>query len=216
MQVATEADHDRDVRRLLANPHALDPDPQAVADPVRDEAMIGWNRELRMFTIPFFMAGYNTRIVRRGHAVAGFPWGRDFRYREVMSTPASPRGLAMAVGFTGGLAALAFAMKRPLLRNQLAKRAPQPGEGPTPKQRARGHWKVRFVGSRDGMTVRYEAGDRADPGYGSTAKMLGESALCLALDPLQTPGGLLTPSVAMGQALLDRLRRAGLTFEAAG
>jgi short subunit dehydrogenase-like uncharacterized protein len=216
MQIATEADHDREVRKLLANPHALDPDPGAIRDPVRDEAGIRWNRDLRMFTIPFFMAGHNTRIVRRGHALAGFPWGRDFRYREVMSTPGSPRGLAMAVGFTGGLAALAFAMKRPWLRDQLAKRAPQPGEGPTPEQRARGHWKVRFVGRRDNLMVRYEAADRADPGYGSTAKMLGESALCLARDPLQSAGGVLTPSVAMGQHLLDRLRRAGLTFEAAG
>ena len=61
----------------------------------------------------------------------------------------------------------------------------------------------------------YTAADRADPGYGSTAKMLGESALCLALDPLGPPG-ISTPSVAMGQRLLDRLRRTGLTFEAAG
>ncbi|MBX3154631.1 MAG: saccharopine dehydrogenase NADP-binding domain-containing protein [Deltaproteobacteria bacterium] len=216
LQTATEADHDREVRRLLANPHALDPDPDAIPDPVRDEAAIGWNRDLKMFTIPFFMAGFNTRIVRRGHALAGFPWGRDFRYREVMSTPASARGLAMAVGFTGGMAALAFAVKRPWLRDQLAKRAPQPGEGPTPEERARGHWKVRFVARRDDHRLRYEAGDRADPGYGSTAKMLGESALCLALDPLDSPGGVVTPSVAMGGRLLDRLRRAGLTFAPAG
>ena len=67
-----------------------------VAKPVRDEAAIRWNRDLGMFTIPFFMAGYNTRIVRRGHALAGFPWGRGFRYREVMSTPVSPRGLVLA------------------------------------------------------------------------------------------------------------------------
>ncbi len=58
----------------------------------------------------------------------------------------------------------------------------------------------------------YVASDRADPGYGSTAKMLGESALCLALDPLVSQPGLITPSVAMGGFLLDRLRRAGLTF----
>jgi short subunit dehydrogenase-like uncharacterized protein len=42
--------------------------------------------------------------------------------------------------------------------------------------------------------------------------MLGESALCLARDPLTSPGGVLTPAVAMAQPLLDRLRRAGLRF----
>ena len=63
------------------------------------------------------------------------------------------------------------------------------------------------------VTLTYVVSDRADPGYGSTAKMLGESALCLALDPLTSPGGVQTPSVAMAQPLLDRLRRAGLVFE---
>jgi short subunit dehydrogenase-like uncharacterized protein len=63
-----------------------------------------------------------------------------------------------------------------------------------------------------GEVLVYVVSDRADPGYGSTAKMLGESALCLALDPLTSPGGVETPSVAMAQPLLDRLRRAGLVF----
>jgi short subunit dehydrogenase-like uncharacterized protein len=159
------------------------------------------------------MAQVNTRVVRRGHALAGAPWGRDFVYREVMSTPGSLRGAAMALGITGGLAALSFAMNRPALRDQLARRAPQPGEGPSAETRARGHWIVRLVAEgAQGEILVYIASDRADPGYGSTAKMLGESALCLARDPLSSPGGVLTPSVAMAQPLLDRLRRAGLTF----
>ncbi|MDQ3300239.1 MAG: saccharopine dehydrogenase NADP-binding domain-containing protein [Myxococcota bacterium] len=212
LQTATEAGEDRAVRKILANPYALDPDPTAARPAVRDESSIGWEPRLKMFTAPFVMAPFNTRIVRRGHALAGFPWGPDFRYREVMSTPGSARGLAMAVGFTGGLGAIAFALKRPKLRAVLAKRAPQPGEGPSAKTRERGHWKVRFV-AEDGIhQLIYVAADRADPGYGSTAKMLGESTLCLALDPLTSEGGCITPSVAMGAPLLARLQRAGLTF----
>jgi short subunit dehydrogenase-like uncharacterized protein len=212
MQTATEATENKEVRKILGNPYALDPDPKAARPRVPDEKSIGWDRRVGMFTIPFVMAPYNTRIVRRGHALAGFPWGEDFTYREVMSTPGTAKGMAMAVGFTGGLAALAFAMKRPALREQLAKRAPQPGEGPDEQARTNGHWKVRFLAEDGADRLIYVASDRADPGYGSTAKMLGESALCLALDPLVSQPGLITPSVAMGSFLLDRLRRAGLTF----
>jgi len=208
-----EAAEDRAVRRTVGNPHALDPDPTAASSPVRDEAKVGWEPRLKMFTVPFFMAFSNTRVVRRGHALAGFPYGRDFRYREVMSTPGSAKGLGMAIGITGGLVAFAAIMKRPALRAQLAKRMPQPGEGPSAEKRARGHWKVRFLA--DDKLVYVVADAHGDPGYQSTAKMLGESALCLARDPLTSPGGILTPAFAMGDALVARLRAAGLTFAAA-
>jgi short subunit dehydrogenase-like uncharacterized protein len=212
-ELAREAAGDAQVRAVLRNPYALDPDPSAPRPPAPDEAAIGWQPRLKLFTLPFVMAQVNTRVVRRGHALAGLPWGEDFVYREVMSTPGTLRGAAMAAGITGGLAALGFAMSRPRLRDQLAKRAPQPGEGPSREVRARGHWLVRLLAEdTQGNALVYVASDRADPGYGSTAKMLGESALCLAREPLTSPGGVLTPSVAMAQPLLDRLRRAGLTF----
>ena len=54
-----------------------------------------------------------------------------------------------------------------------------------------------------------------DPGYGSTSKIIAESALCLAFDVSRerTPGGCWTSASAMGQALIDRLQtRAGVTF----
>lgn len=217
METAREGGESREVRKVLANPYALDPDPYAERPPARDEASIGWNADLKMFAIPFLMAGINTRVVRRAHALAGFPWGENFVYREVMSTPGSPRGLVMAVGITGALAGIAFAMKRPALRAQIAKRAPKPGEGPSAVQRERGHWKVRFVAKNGTQKLIYVVGDKhGDPGYGSTAKMLGESALSLALDPLTSSGGVTTPSVAMGQHLYDRLRAIGFTFEVAG
>lgn len=219
-QTAAEADEDREVRRVLGNPYALDPDPHAARPPAPDETSIGWNRELRMFTVPFGMAQINTRVVRRAHALAGLPWGADFVYREVMSTPGSVRGAVMAAAITGAMGGIAFALKRRRLRELLLRRAPQPGEGPSRERRERGHWKVRFVGeggaNGTASVLHYVASDRADPGYGSTAKMLGESALCLALDPLVSGGGVTTPSVAMGAALLARLRRAGLTFAVAG
>ena len=207
-----EAMNDRDVRRLLRDPYALDPDPEAPHPPQPDNKRPGWEPHLKMFTVPFFMADTNSPVVRRGHALAGHPWGEDFQYREVMSTPGNARGLAMAAGITAGLAGLAAAMKRPKLRELLHKRAPKPGEGPDEETRRRGHWKVRFVA--DDKPFYVVADPAGDPGYGSTCKMLGESALCLAFDHLTSPGGVLTPSFAMGGALVERLRRAGLTFAA--
>jgi short subunit dehydrogenase-like uncharacterized protein len=209
-----EASADPAIRALLANPYGLDPDPTAPRPPAPDERGIGWEPHLRMFTVPFVMAAVNTRVVRRAHALAGMPWGADFVYREVMSTPGSARGAAMAVGITGGLGMLAFAASRPSLRALLARRAPRPGEGPSLEARTRGHWKLRLVAEgAQGDLLHYTVSDRADPGYGSTAKMLGEAALCLARDPLSSPGGVQTPSVAMAAPLIDRLRRAGLVLE---
>jgi short subunit dehydrogenase-like uncharacterized protein len=208
-----DAMSDPGVRRVLRNPHGLDPDPNA-PHPNGDNRLVGWDPFLKMFFVPFFMAATNGPVVRRGHALAGYPWGEDFVYREVMSTPGNPRGVVMAATITAGLAGLAAAMKRPSLRAMLQKRAPQPGEGPSQEKRERGHWKVRFVAEDGNDRLLYIVADPAgDPGYASTAKMLGESALCLAYDKLDSPGGCLTPSVAMDGALLDRLRKAGLTFQ---
>ena len=208
-----DAMSDPAVRRTLRNPHGLDPDPDA-PHANDDSRPVGWDPFLKMFYVPFFMAETNTRVVRRGHALAGFPYGTDFLYREVMSTPGNARGAVMAATITAGLAGLAAAMKRPRLRAMLQERAPKPGEGPSQEKRERGHWKVRFVAEDGHDRLLYIAGDPSgDPGYASTAKMLGESALCLAYDPLASEGGCLTPSVAMDGALLERLRKAGLTFQ---
>jgi short subunit dehydrogenase-like uncharacterized protein len=218
LETAREAGKDIAVRKNLANPYGLDPDPEAsrAAHPhVRDEVKIGWEPHVKMFTLPFVMAQINTRVVRRAQALTGAPWGENFVYREVASAPGKPAGLARAVGMMGFLGGVAFALKRPALREMLAKRVPQPGDGPSKEAREAGYWKVRFVAEDAADHLIYLASDNADPGYLSTSRMLGESALCLAADPLG-PAGISTPSVAMGQRLLDRLRRTGLTFEAAG
>ncbi|MBW3576032.1 MAG: enoyl-ACP reductase, partial [Actinobacteria bacterium] len=54
-------------------------------------------------------------------------------------------------------------------------------------------------------------------GYAATAVMLGEAALCLALDEDRLPprAGVLTPATGIGTPLVDRLRAAGHTYEVA-
>jgi short subunit dehydrogenase-like uncharacterized protein len=92
---------------------------------------------------------------------------------------------------------------------------PQPGEGPSAEARARGHFDIIFVGRSDQHQVKTRVRADRDPGYGATSRMLGEAAVCLAKDPLQTPGGSWTPASSMGAQLVSRLEaRAGMRFEA--
>jgi short subunit dehydrogenase-like uncharacterized protein len=206
------AAHDREVRRTLGRPYALDPDPEHMGPDGSDDKGVGYDRGLRAFTAPFVMAAINTRIVRRSHALLGYAWP-GFAYREVMSFPRSARGLATATGITGALGAFLIATRIPALRTKLLQRMPAPGEGPTAEERARGYYVVRIVGEGDGARLVVRVSDKADPGYGSSSKMLSQAALCLALDDLPTGGGVLTPATAMGFRLIERLRAVGLTFE---
>ena len=93
---------------------------------------------------------------------------------------------------------------------------PRSGQGPTPQAREAGCFEIMLVGTSDAKTplsIRGRVRGESDPGYGETSKMLAESALCLAFDELAPRAGILTPAVCMADALLARLRAAGMTFE---
>ncbi|MFF2329433.1 MULTISPECIES: saccharopine dehydrogenase family protein [unclassified Streptomyces] len=136
-------------------------------------------------------------------------YGPDFRYRHF----ASVKHLPVVLGGTAATAALLGAAQVPAARSWLMDRY-QPGEGPDAERRRRSWFTVRFVGEGGGRRVLTEVSG-GDPGYDETAKMLAESALCLALDELEPSSGQVTTAVAMGDALLDRLRSAGLRFRVA-
>ncbi|MGW3787709.1 saccharopine dehydrogenase family protein [Micromonospora chokoriensis] len=159
--------------------------------------------ELGIWTVP--LPTIDPQVVRRS-AVARPEYGPDFRYRHFAAVKRLPTVLAGAAG----LGALIGLVKLPPSRRWLLGRLAS-GQGPTAQQRAASWFRVRFVGTGGGQRVVTEVAG-GDPGYDETAKMLGESALCLALDDLPPTAGQLTPVAAMGDALLDRLVRAGLTF----
>jgi len=201
------------LRKILGNPYALNP--KGIRGQDRgDQAGVRYDQHLG-WTSPFIMAAINTRIVRRSHALMGLPWGEDFRYSEVMSTGKGPRGFTRALTFAGGIAAFMGSVAFPITRPWVVKRLPQPGEGPSEQARAKGYFETRHVAIGDGQTVRGLVADRRDPGHGSTAVMLSEAAVCLALEgaQLSSEGGILTPATAMGMRLVERLRAAGMTFE---
>ncbi|MFI5484806.1 saccharopine dehydrogenase family protein [Micromonospora echinaurantiaca] len=159
--------------------------------------------ELRVWAVP--LPTIDPQVVRRS-AAARPEYGPDFRYRHFAAVKRLPTVLAGAAG----LAAVVALVKLPPTRRWLFGRLAS-GQGPTPQQRAKSWFRVRFVGTGGGRRVLTEVAG-GDPGYDETAKMLAESALCLALDDLPPAAGQLTPVAAMGDALLDRLTRAGLTF----
>lgn len=210
LNLIEEARTDRSLLRLMRDPYALVPGGGGPDGP--DQLGPGWDSQLHGFTAPFVMAAVNTRVVRRSNALLEYAYGRDFAYSEVTSFPATARGLLSGVGLSAAMLSGMFVMGSPL-GPLVSRYLPQPGDGPSEAQRTRGHFRVRLIGDlHDGATIYGVVEGRSDPGYGETAKMLGESALCLARDPRQGPGGVLTPAVALGSRLIDRLRQAGMTF----
>jgi short subunit dehydrogenase-like uncharacterized protein len=221
LQALEEVAADRSVRRILVNPHALDPDPRQPRDPAeRDQATVRYSQELGQWTGPFVMATVNTRVVRRSHALLGYPWGRDFRYSEVASFGSGVKGLARATRMTAGLGGFFVALQvKPLRKLLESKVLPAPGQGPSAEQREKGFFVAQLLGEgaspRTGREVRLkgQVAAKGDPGYAATARMLSESALSLAFDDVPATGGVLTPASCMGMRLVERLRRAGMTFE---
>ena len=133
-------------------------------------------------------------------------YGPDFGYGHYL-VQKRLRTVAGLVGGTG--AALTLAQLPPTRKLLLSLH--HAGEGPTDEQRERSWFRVRFIGEGGGERVITEVSG-GDPGYGETAKMLSESALCLAHDELPELSGQLTTAVAMGLPLLERLQHAGIEF----
>lgn len=163
-------------------------------------------KEVGAWALP--MPTIDPQIVRRS-AAALERYGPDFRYRQY----AAVRHLPVAVGGVAAVGALVAAAQVPPARRWLSDRL-KPGDGPSPEKRAKSWFSLRFVGEGGGRRVYTEVSG-GDPGYDETAKMLAESALCLAFDELPKTAGQVTTAVAMGDALIDRLRAAGIRFRVA-
>jgi short subunit dehydrogenase-like uncharacterized protein len=219
LHVAEQMSENPSVRRLLGNPYVLDPDRSDRGPDGSDQLGVRWDSDIERWTGPFLMAAVNTRIVRRSNALLGYRYGRDFRYSECQAFSRGASGFLKASAMTSGLALFMVAAGLGPARTLLASAMPSPGEGPSKEKRDAGFFVVKLVGigpavggaspARLVATVR----GQSDPGYGETAKMLSESAVSLAKDPLPTEGGILTPASCMGMHLVDRLRRAGMAFD---
>jgi short subunit dehydrogenase-like uncharacterized protein len=214
-----EARDDREVAKVLAQPYSLNPEGERDGPDSWDQRSSRWNDLGDVWTAPFIMGAINMRIVRRSNALLNYPWGKDFRYNESVATGSGTSGWLKAKSMTAGLGALiragSFELSRKLLIETFL---PAPGEGPGKEERENGFFKMLLIGElQNGSTLQATVTGDRDPGYGSTSKMLSESAVCLARDDLEIGGGCWTPASAMGPLLRDRLiANAGLKFEIEG
>ncbi|HEY9216569.1 MAG TPA: saccharopine dehydrogenase NADP-binding domain-containing protein, partial [Phenylobacterium sp.] len=186
------AQKDPAVIGLLMSPFALTPGFEGPAQPAGNAPE--FDADLDAWTAPFVMASINTKNVHRSNALQGHAYGEDFTYDEMTLAADEAAAKGGGGGFSGAL--------------------PQPGEGPTKEEREAGFYDVLFVGlDPQAGQVRVSVKGDKDPGYGSTSKMLAESAICLVQERTDAPGGIWTPGAAMGSALIARLEaHAGLKF----
>ena len=183
---------------LLNDPFALTP---GFEGPDQPKGLVPhYEDDLGRWAAPFIMATINTKNVHRTNFLLGHPYGRDFRYDEMMLTSPGEAGKAAAHAVVE------------LLKNPFGAKPPKPGEGPSAEEREQGHYDVLFVGEMpDGRTLRYGVKGRYDPGYGSTSRMLAETGI--ALMESDAPGGVGTPGSFLGEALVRRLKdNAEITF----
>lgn len=214
---------DRSKGAVLAHPYSLSPDKSMDPDVGRQTDLTvqrasAIDPSLRGWVGTFVMASHNTKIVRRSNGLLGWVYGKNFRYRETMGAGTSPLAPLVAAGVSGGVVAALgiggllsrFRAGRALLDRIL----PAPGTGPSEATRESGWFRMRTY-ARTSSGARYLANFAGvgDPGYKATAVMLGESGLALAFDDKPELAGILTPAAAMGDALTDRLRAAGMTID---
>jgi short subunit dehydrogenase-like uncharacterized protein len=186
--------------QLLLNPFSLVPGFQGAEQPHGNKPY--FDDTLNTWVAPFIMAAINTRNVHRSNALLGFAYGEDFIYDEMMMTGPGEKGEATANAVAGD-------------KSMGKEGGPKPGEGPSKEEREAGFYDVLFVAEGpNGEVLKASVSGDLDPGYGSTCKMITESAICLVKEARDTKGGIWTTAPAMGDKLIKRLtQHAGLTFK---
>ena len=217
MNMIKEATKDKELRSLLMNPYALCPVDHPFRKKQTDLKTPAYDKDMQAWVAPFVMAAINIRIVHRTNSLIGNQYGEDFLYDEAMITGKSILGGVGAAAFTVGMGGFILAAVIPPSRWLMEKTIlPKPGEGPSPEAQLAGHYDLRFIGkTHDGREIRCKVTGDRDPGYGSTAKMLGQAAICLVEDITkeEKEGGFWTPASVFGNKIIERLEKhAGLSF----
>ena len=188
---------DPELLNVLVNPHALCEGFQGIQQD--DDSKPVYDEELDTWVAPFFMAPINTKNIHRSNKLMNHIYGENFKYNEMW---------IQGPGEEGKAAAEFISTMNPLGD------APEPGEGPSRESRENGNYDVLFCADVNGETIKASVNGDMDPGYGSTSKMITESAICLVKDCQDLAGGIYTPASSMGTKLIKRLEsNAGLTFK---
>lgn len=210
------------LRKELANPYSICPANHGFSERQRNLSGAAFDHDFTSWSAPFVMAAINTRVVHRSNALQHNRYGSNFRYDEAMLTGRGMVGRLAAYGLVTALGGFLLSTALKPTRWFLEKYVlPKPGEGPSKEAQLNGYYDIRFLGRLDnGQEIRVKVTGDQDPGYGSTAKMLGQAAVSLALDfhrddkKCDKEGGIWTPASIFDQRYIDRLTTyAGLTFQ---
>jgi len=218
LNLIKEASSNPALRKELANPYSICPEGYAPEVRQPNVTSAQFDADFDAWVAPFVMSAINTRIVQRSNALSKQAYGADFAYDEAVLTGRGLQGRLAATGMTAGLAGFMVAGAIPPARWALERFVlPGPGEGPSAEAQKTGFFDLRFLGqTADGRSIRTRVTGDRDPGYGSTAKMLGQAGTCLAQDLGNSgvKGGFWTPATIFGDRLVARLiKHSGLTFE---
>lgn len=216
MVMMEQAAKDSSVRDIMADPYSLNPAGERSGADGPDDNTAVFDEDFAQWTSPFVMAAVNTRVVRRSNALSLNRYGKNFSYDERQLTGTGNGAKRKAKAIATGTRLTPAVMSVGLVRKLAGRFLPAPGEGPSPTEQLEGHFELFFHGinSNSGNTLTTRLSGDRDPGYGSTSRMLGEAAVCLARDDLSCSGGIWTPATAMGDHLIKRLASsAGITFE---
>jgi len=218
LNVIKEASADPALRKELANPYSLCPEGYGSRLRQPNVKFAEHDADFGAWVAPFVMSAINTRVVHRSNALSKQSYGANFRYDEAMLAGRGLKGRLAASAIAAALGGFMVAGALGPVRAGLERFVlPAPGEGPSPEEQRKGFFDLRFLGrTDDGRSLRVKVTGDRDPGYGSTAKMLGQAGACLALDIDKTdvPGGFWTPATVLGDRLVKRLKaHAGLAFE---
>ena len=218
LAMVEKVEKDKNLRSQLTDPYLLNNNFRGADGPDRISPF--YDEDFDSWVAPFVMGPINTRVVRRSAELLGDMYGSNFRYDEGILTRGGPTGFlgATGIGLATGLAMATLAA--PPTRKIIKRLIPKPGEGPSEQDQEQGFFEIELKAKHpDDESLDLRAivkGDR-DPGYGSTAKMIVESALALAHDDIKKGGGFWTPASVIGDQLLQRLPlHAGVTFELVG
>ena len=210
--VHNDAARDDTVADILKNPYAICP-PGRRSGVNQPDIEVVRRSESGAWLAPFFMAIVNTRVVHATNAHLDYPYGTDFTYDEGWDL-----GSRRAANFIAAVTRLFYrAYRSSKMRAFMnATFLPKPGTGPSKKARENGKFKFQFTARTrlDHRLTLVVSGDR-DPGYGSSSRMIGEVAVCLAQDLPKSSlsGGFLTPAAAIAKRLIPRLvENAGMKF----